>query len=106
MTPMILPDREVIGALRVLTNAAPTAMARVLAWMQASLDERRKANDLLEGVELHRSQGMALTLDCQIDIFVEAPRITSTTGVYAGQGTPARQPGDTEREVVSAPSGM
>ena len=57
MRRMDLPSRE---RFRKLCQQPPGK--DLLAWLKVSLDDQRKANDILEGLLLIRGQGCAITL--------------------------------------------
>ena len=53
-------DQRLAGQLRALSK--DPAYTEVLDWLRGSLEDTRKANDSLDGIELTRSQGKAQTL--------------------------------------------
>lgn len=101
------PSTQVLSAIRMMNGTCPAQFAIFCEWIKESIDERREANDSLEGVQLYRSQGGALTLYAMKKTLEDAPTIMEQQAGAAGLGgiLPPKATGDSSRRVVRSALG-
>lgn len=69
---LIRDDRATFALARLIQNED---FGIVRGWLEASLAKADESNRSLEGVPLHRSQGVALVLQALLEDITQAPSV-------------------------------
>ena len=67
------PTERQLRAVLHIASGDPESYRALAEWIGTSLEETRRSNDRLDGIQLYRSQGAAQTLDVMDLAFKEAP---------------------------------